>query len=120
MMGRIIDLEGFLLKYPIQVGNREVYYLKVADEYASWTEGIWELAIDEKGQGIVKKIDSSSPTVSEEELIVSTIQTTTQLFMGDRTASELNFYGKIGGKEKWIQLLDRRLAKGKPILVDYF
>ncbi|WP_242596582.1 sterol carrier protein domain-containing protein [Enterococcus plantarum] len=52
-MGRIIDLEGFLLKYPIQVGNREVYYLKVADEYASWTEGIWELAIDEKGQGIV-------------------------------------------------------------------
>lgn len=120
MMGRIVNLECFMRKYPFQAGSREVYYVKVEDEYASWNDGIWTLSIDEIGQGSVKKHESNAPAVSEEELIVTTIQAMTQLFMGYRTVNALSFYGKVVGNDKLLQALDRRLVKGKPILADYF
>lgn len=120
MMARIVDLASFLGKYPFTEGNKETYYLKVEDEYGLWNQGIWELQITEMGRSTVKKRDQIPESLTEEEVIISTIQVLTQLFMGYRTGSELYFYGKITGSEKLIQSLDQRLVKGKPILADYF
>ncbi|XUD11663.1 hypothetical protein IGJ55_000819 [Enterococcus sp. AZ170] len=120
MMGRIVDLEGFLGKYPFAKGNEETYILKVEDEYGQWNEGIWELCVTKSGQSSIRKLEQIPESLREDEMIVSTIQILTQLFMGYRTGSELRFYGKLGGNEDLIQSLDQRLVKGKPILADYF
>ncbi|MGX7149222.1 GNAT family N-acetyltransferase [Enterococcus ureasiticus] len=120
MMARIVDLESFLRKYPFTVGSAEAYYLKIEDDYGSWNNGIWELLIDENGQSSVRELDQIPESLSEEDVIASTIQTLTQLFMGYRRGTQLHFYGKISGKEKMIQSLDQRLVTGMPILADYF
>lgn len=120
MMGRIVDLESFLAKYPFIAGDNETYYLKVEDDYGTWNKGIWELLIDEKGQSFVRKFDQIPESLKEEDLIISTIQFLTQMFMGYRTGSELRFYEKIKGNKKQIHSLDQRLVKAKPILADYF
>ncbi|WP_206913271.1 hypothetical protein IGL98_002670 [Enterococcus sp. DIV0840] len=120
MMARIVDLESFMCKYPFAVGSAEAYYLKVEDDYGSWNNGIWELLIDENGQSSVRKLDQIPESLKEEDVIASSIQTLTQLFMGYRRGTHLHFHGKILGKEKMIQSLDQRLVKGMPILADYF
>ncbi|MGX7244045.1 GNAT family N-acetyltransferase [Enterococcus quebecensis] len=120
MMGRIIDLQSFLNKYPFKTGDNERYYLKVEDTYGSWNEGFWELLINEEGKSTVRKLEEQPDLISDEALLVSSIQSLTQVFMGYRTISELRFFGKISGKEKLISSLDKRLVKGIPVLEDYF
>nr|MBO1352772.1 GNAT family N-acetyltransferase [Enterococcus sp. DIV0212c] len=120
MMGRIVDLESFLSKYPFKAGKQESYYLAVEDMYGSWNEGIWELVIDESGKSEVRKLEQLSETLAKEELITSSIQSLTQVFMGYRSSHELRFYGKISGKEELMQRLDERLVKERPTLEDYF
>ena len=120
MMARIVDLESFLAKYPFEVGKEEMYYLKVEDNYGPWNQGIWSLQITEEGQSVVNKVSQIPNSLKEEDLIVSSIQVLTQLFMGYRHGSELHFYGKMTGSRKQIQSLDQRLVKGVPLLADYF
>ncbi|EOH92716.1 hypothetical protein UAW_02754 [Enterococcus haemoperoxidus ATCC BAA-382] len=120
MMARIVDLESFLDKYPFTEGDKETYYIKVEDEYGPWNKGIWELEITKTGLSTVRKLEQIPESLTENEVISSTIQVLTQLFMGYRTGSELYFYGKITGQEKLIQTLGQRLVEGKPILADYF
>lgn len=120
MMARIVDLNNFLDKYPFTPGIKEVYYLKVEDEYGPWNNGIWKLEVNETGESIVTKFDQVPEEIRDEALIVSSIQALTQLFMGYRTGSELSFYEKITGNTQLIQSLDARLVKGSPVLADYF
>ncbi|MEI5991327.1 hypothetical protein A5881_002861 [Enterococcus termitis] len=120
MMARIVDLESFLGKYPFTKGEEETYYLKVEDEYGLWNQGIWELQVTEMGQSVVRKLDQIPDSLREDRVITSTIQALTQLFMGYRPGNELQFYGKITGKEEWVQSLGQRLVKGVPVLADYF
>ncbi|MEI5994909.1 GNAT family N-acetyltransferase [Candidatus Enterococcus mansonii] len=120
MMGRIVDLESFLTKYPFQPGKEACYYLKVEDTYGPWNEGVWEVKINEKGKCIAKKVSQIIGKQKEEAVITSTIQSWTQLFMGYRTISDISFYGKLSGKADLIESLEQRLVKGMPVLEDYF
>lgn len=120
MMGRIVSLESFLSKYPFTTGHKEDYYFKVEDDYGSWNKGIWSLSIDENGHSSIRKLDSLPDSLREDDLIISTIQALTQLFMGYKTGTELNFYSKVKGNKYLIQSLDKRLVKGIPVLADYF
>lgn len=120
MMARIVDLESFLEKYPFVAGDEETYYFKIEDELGPWNKGIWELFVRASGQSSIRRLEQIPESLREDEVIESTIQVLTQLFMGYRTGTELSFYGKIAGKADAIQSLDQRLVKGKPILADYF
>lgn len=120
MMGRIVDLESFLEKYPFATGANESYYLEIEDRYASWNDGLWKLSINNQGKATLLKIDSLPQDDLNENTISGDIQTITQAFMGYRSLAELRFYEKISANETLIKALDKRLVKGVPVLADYF
>lgn len=120
MMGRIVNIQMFLDKYPFQVGMEEQYYLKIDDGYAEWNDGLWLLTIKKNGEGKVKRLDKQSANFTNEKFIHASIQKFTQLFMGYRTGDELHFFEKIVGEKEIILALSNRLPEGRPILDDYF
>ena len=120
MMGRIVNIQNFLRKYPFKSGKVEHYYLEVNDSYGYWNEGRWLLSINGKGKGTIEKIKREAEVSSANLVIHGSIQKFTQLFMGYQTGAELHFFEEITGDEETILALSNRLPKGRPILEDYF
>lgn len=114
MMGRIVNFERFLTRYPWQQELTEPLFLAVSDATAPWNDGVWKLA-SASGKLTISKADQL-----DQPVLSATIQTWTQLFMGYRSAEYLAFYGKITGALEQCRQFDQLLPKGAPLLAEYF
>ena len=112
MMARIVNLEDFLKRYPIQKMNLARINFKVEDSLA-WNNHTWSLAIND---GIVdlKVADELKPDL---EL---TIQNLTKAMFGYRSLDSLVNYGLIKGDIEKISDLSSLFVQEKPQLIDYF
>ncbi|KAF1297171.1 hypothetical protein BAU15_06375 [Enterococcus sp. JM4C] len=117
MMGRIINVERFLQKYPFKTGKAAEFYLKVTDDpFAEWNEGIYCVEISAEGQAQVEKL---TETV-DRPVIEGTIQALTQLLFGYKTGAELAFYERLQAEESVLERFSSYLVEELPVLEDYF
>ena len=112
MMARIVNLEDFLIRYPIQKMNLARVNFKVEDSL-TWNNHVWSLAIND---GIVdlKVNDELKPDF---EL---TIQSLTKAMFGYRSLNSLLKFGLIKGDTEKIADLSSLFVQEKPQLIDYF
>lgn len=120
MMGRIVNLEAFIQRYPFAKGATQEFELLVEDPYIASNQGKWVLQISAEGIG---KISNYSTEVANQEnkgKISGAIQQITQFLMGYQKPSDLYFFGKISGDIAAIEAIEQRLVKERPLLEDYF
>lgn len=112
MMARIVDLEDFIKRYPVQTKNLSKIYFKVEDDL-EWNNHTWSLEIND---GIVdlKNVDGEGADL---EL---TIQTLTKAMFGYRNLESLAEYDFVEGDSIKIKQLDTAFVNEKPQLIDYF
>ncbi|MGM0123720.1 hypothetical protein IGI37_001093 [Enterococcus sp. AZ194] len=117
MMGRIINMERFLKKYPFKQGKATEFYLKVTeDPFAQWNEGTYHVQISDDGKTQVVKLslDADVPAINGD------IQAITQLLFGYRKADELVFHNRIVGDEAALATISNYVVEKQPTLEDYF
>lgn len=112
MMVRIVDVEKFLQKYPLDNLSQSVAIRIEKDLYATWNEGIFEL--DAKVKKVKKVKTSKLPTLT------LSVQRLTQLLLGYKTIQELLFFDFISVDSEIIEVLEAILPKNMPVLEDYF
>ncbi|WP_334332601.1 GNAT family N-acetyltransferase [Companilactobacillus sp. HBUAS59544] len=111
MMARIVNLEDFFTRYPVQNDLDEVF-IKVEDTL-EWNAHTWKISVRDK-KVTIKIADGEAANI---EL---TIQNLTKAMFGYRSLESLADYGFIKGDTKKIQDLDKVLVQKKPELIDYF
>lgn len=112
MMARIVNLENFLNRYPIQKMNLARINFKVEDSLA-WNNHVWSLAIND-GVVDLKVADELQPDFS------LTIQNLTKAMFGYRTLDSLADFGLVKGDKEKISILSELFVNEKPQLIDYF
>ncbi|MFC0233271.1 enhanced intracellular survival protein Eis [Vagococcus entomophilus] len=123
MMGRIVDFEHFIQKYPFSKENEKkaVYYFEVEeDRYAPWNTGIWQVIPTKNDQNQVKKISRGSANFEGAVRVKGTIQSFTQLLLGYKSVEQLLFFERLKGNAEELLSLSNVLPKGKSLLHDYF
>ncbi|WP_334352430.1 GNAT family N-acetyltransferase [Companilactobacillus sp. HBUAS56257] len=111
MMARIVNLEDFFTRYPVQNDLDEVF-IKVEDTL-EWNAHTWKISVRDR-KVTIKIADGEAANI---EL---TIQNLTKAMFGYRSLESLADYGFIKGDTKKIQDLDKVLVQKKPELIDYF
>lgn len=111
MMARIVNLEDFFTRYPVQNDLDEVF-IKVEDTL-EWNAHTWKISVRDR-KVTIKIADGEAANI---EL---TIQNLTKAMFGYRSLESLDDYGFIKGDTKKIQDLDKVLVQKKPELIDYF
>lgn len=112
IMGRIIDVEAFLQKYPCDpCAQNIVVTFKIIDEFLEWNNITITVLFDKGKTRIVET--SSEPDV---EMSIGTL---TSLLLGYKTPMELYRIERIGGTPEMIQRLDDALLSEYPYISDY-
>jgi len=112
MMARIVNLEDFMKRYPIQVKNLSKVFFKVEDSL-EWNDHTWSLEIKD---GVVS-FENADGEGADLEL---TIQTLTKAMFGYRSLNSLADYGALKGDSSKINALNNVFVQEKPQLIDYF
>lgn len=112
MMARIVDLNDFMKRYPVQISVLPKTYLKITDDL-DWNNHVWKLSIE---NGIVnfEIADEATPDME------MTIQTLTKAMFGYRSLRSLRKYNRITGNSEKVNLLNDVFVQEKPQLIDYF
>ena len=112
IMGRIIDVEQFLLQYRFQCETEDLKFtLHVHDPFLEWNNKSFTFSIHE---GRVRLDQGKTPY--EATLSIGTL---TALLMGYIDAADLSELERIQASEKTIDLLDDLIIRGKPYISDY-
>ncbi len=112
MMARIVDLEDFVKRYPIQRKNLSKIYFKVEDTL-EWNDHTWSLEIND---GVVDFQNADGEGANLE----LSIQNLTKAMFGYRSLNSLAEYGAIKGDLNKINELNDVFVHEKPQLIDYF
>jgi len=112
MMARIVDLNDFIKRYPVQTLVMPKVYFKVNDDL-EWNNHIWQLSI-ENGVVSFEVADDETPDM---EL---SIQTLTKAMFGYRSLNSLQTFGYVIGDPEKVDQLNDVFVKEKPELIDYF
>lgn len=113
-MGRIVDLEKFLEKYPFAVtSSSNKITFNVSDSMLEWNNGIFSITWGDKGNVIISREEISQP-------INISIQTLITMFMGYKIPSYLNRVEKIKTTAENIKLLERLIPLEQAYFSDYF
>lgn len=125
-MARIVDMEAFLRQYAFTTredrparwanGSPVSITLEVSDDHAAWNNGRFTVTVDELGNGTVSRGDSGAG----HPLVKGNIQAFSALFVGYRSASELQRIGRLSGEESAIGLLQSLIPATTPFLCDFF
>lgn len=112
IMGRIVDVEAFLQKYPCDPCAQNITVtFKINDEFLEWNNITLSVLFD-KGKTKVMGT-SSAPDV---EMSIGTL---TSLLLGYKTPMELYRIERITGAPDMIQRLDDALLSEYPYISDY-
>lgn len=112
MMARIVNLEDFMKRYPLQEQNLSKIFFKVEDSL-EWNDHTWSLEIND---GEIK-FENADGEGADLEM---TIQTLTKAMFGYRSLNSLNEYGFVKGDPDKIKQLDQIFVHERPQLIDYF
>lgn len=116
-MARIVDVAGFLTKYPFASGAEWSLQLEVKDEQAEWNNGWFLLQVDESGTARVEPILNASP---ELPAAGCTIQTLAAMLTGYQRPSFLMDIGRLTGTLEVCESLERLIPARQPYLPDFF
>ncbi|EPH99616.1 hypothetical protein D920_01333 [Enterococcus faecalis 13-SD-W-01] len=114
MMARIVDIEGFLRKYPFKKQPEKFAIEIKEDNYAPWNNGIYEIASLEEEITVRKTEQTNLPLLS------GSIQSFTQLLLGYQSLGTLVFHEKMTCPEELMTHLEEIIQGQQPILNDYF
>ncbi len=116
-MVRIVDVAGFLTKYPFASGAEWSLQLEVKDEQAEWNNGWFLLQVDESGTARVSTIAGASPELPAASC---TIQTLAAMLTGYQRPSFLMDIGRLSGTMEVCESLERLIPARQPYLSDFF
>ncbi len=126
-MARIVDVESFLQQYPFGSSTRhDLFKLCITDKYAPWNEGIYELAINAKGEVQVQKLNQQSEEggfqkdTLDDSVISADIGALAMLLLGYRSGKQLSASGLICCSSESINRLQCRIPEQTTWLPDFF
>ncbi|MCC8145364.1 MAG: GNAT family N-acetyltransferase [Bacteroidales bacterium] len=111
-MGRIVDLEAFLQKYPFE-GSIPAFHFIVTDPLAEWNNGIFTVSKEKDGPVKVSK-------EPEGKAVTLDIQTLTTLLMSYRNPSYLKKVELLNTDAATLRLLEEIIPDQSPYFSDYF
>ena len=113
-MGRIVDLEQFIAKYPFKPDThaREWTFL-LDDPLLSWNQGVFTLYITPEGRGKVVRSSARSGDKID-------IQTMTTMLLGYKRPDYLRKIGRIACDPETVDMLEDAIEQQTPYFSDYF
>jgi predicted acetyltransferase len=117
-MGRIVDLERFLQKYPFKIIG-ETVFLHIYDEFAPWNTGIYQLS--EEGVKVFRKEREKGVCVHPPKRgLQLDINTAASLFLGYERPLAFYNMGKIKGNKEEAERLEAMIPPRKAFFIDFF
>lgn len=113
-MGRIVDMEGFLARFPFELEEGEQLSVSATDAFAEWNDGLYQVE-KKNGQNVVHK-NPSSPGLVLETDIKGLIPFLFRYVDGET----LHERGIIKGSKAAVTLWEKAIPSGKPFLYDAF
>jgi predicted acetyltransferase len=119
VMGRIVDVRGFVGEYAFRPGGGETRLrLRVADEAAPWNAGEFLLVIDTDGSGRLEPADGSGG--ADVPALACHIRALSAAFLGDKRPVWLYEDGLFTGDAAAAELLEARIPATPTNLIDFF
>lgn len=122
-MARIVDVLAFMQQYPWKnVRPGEQYFVHVADEYAPWNNGIFELRGDESGKPTVfaASADREAGNDEAEAGLRCDIQTLSTMLIGCQRPFQLFNAGKLMGKQSEVERWESLVTAKGTYMMDLF
>lgn len=117
VMGRIVDAEAFLARYPFQwQGLDEALLLHIDDPHAEWNN--LSVSLQDGEMKIIGR-HTRPEAVADNELRLSILALTTLLFSYHRP-DELHQLGMLHGSEAAVAKLERLIPRLQPFFYDMF
>ncbi|MFC6231513.1 enhanced intracellular survival protein Eis [Paenibacillus allorhizosphaerae] len=116
-MARIVDVSGFLEKYPFVSGVEDCVRLEINDAQAAWNNGTFLLKIDESGTA---KVETGGPETGEHPVLSCDIQTLTAMMLSYQRPAFLHEIGRLQGQEDALDALERLIPCRQTYLPDFF
>jgi predicted acetyltransferase len=115
-MGRIVDLEAFMQKYPFQnVPDNVELYFRISDPLADWNNGMFKLSWRDK-KTVFEKTSEKDAVFP----LTMNIQTLTAMMFGYKRPSYMYENNRMDIEHGQIAVLERILPVDKPYFSDYF
>ncbi|MEY8576295.1 GNAT family N-acetyltransferase [Oscillospiraceae bacterium 21-37] len=112
IMGRIVDVERFFQKYHCDLAaNNVVITFDLEDSFLPWNNGRFTIRFH---QG-----ECSLTQASAQTSVKLSVATLTTLLLGYKTASQLQYMGKITAGKEAVCMLDDALLHEMPYISDY-
>ncbi|MGM9925926.1 MAG: enhanced intracellular survival protein Eis [Bacillus sp. (in: firmicutes)] len=116
-MGRIVDVMGFLKKFPFKPINNCKLILHITDPLLEWNRGTFTLEWDEMGQVfITHEADDADETGG----IFLSIQTLTTMLLSYKRPAFLYEVNRIRGDISMVTILEQLIPDAEPCVFDYF
>ncbi|WP_338139542.1 GNAT family N-acetyltransferase [Paenibacillus thiaminolyticus] len=117
VMGRIVDAEAFLVRYPFQWQSvDEALILHIDDPHAEWNN--ISVSLQDGDMKVIAR-HTKPDGLADNELRLSILALTTLLF-GYRSPDELHQLGMLHGSEAAVAKLERLLPRLQPFFYDMF
>ncbi|MDG0876349.1 GNAT family N-acetyltransferase [Paenibacillus thiaminolyticus] len=117
VMGRIVDAEAFLVRYPFQWQSvDEALILHIDDPHAEWNN--ISVSLQDGDMKVIVR-HTKPDGLADNELRLSILALTTLLF-GYRSPDELHQLGMLHGSEAAVAKLERLLPRLQPFFYDMF
>lgn len=113
MMGRIVDVEGFLEKLPVTNEN-VVVSLYVEDEFFEVNTGTYTIRTEDGVMNVSKIAGKVNPAIE------CSIQQLTVMFIGQRRPTELLAIELISGDVEGVNKLEQIIPEATTFLADFF
>ena len=112
IMGRIVDVERFFQKYHCDLAaNNVVITFDLEDSFLPWNNGRFTIRFHQGECSLTKASAQTSVKLS--------VATLTTLLLGYKTASQLQYMGKITAGKEAVCMLDDALLHEMPYISDY-
>ncbi|WP_019241209.1 MULTISPECIES: GNAT family N-acetyltransferase [Bacillus] len=115
-MGRIVEVKGFLERFPFKEVKNSKIILKLNDPILEWNRGTFILEWDEKGK---LQIDCDKNIRSSEGITLS-IQTLATMLLSYQRPSFLMSISRISGDKQMVDMLEKIIPNNAPCFFDYF
>ncbi len=112
IMGRIVDLEGFLKRYRFHPGFAGTFSLEISDPILEWNRKTLTLSISGGGASLTEGSCPHQAALS--------IGTLTTLLLGYKHATQLADLERIQADTETLHMLDHAVIHRKPYISDYF
>lgn len=122
VMGRIVDFEQFIKKYPFKsISIHNNLHFQVTDPMLECNNGDFEVFWDKDGEiHVDKKIGGGYNEDTDGELVKTDIQTLSALFMSYKTATYLKNTERLIASKKAVRILEEIIPSEQPYFSDYF